>query len=103
MRVWHVDGAGTELDLPGRRGDPGNEGDAGGDVLGLVGDVLADISFGKPQLIGQQERFAVLFQRQPPILVDRMDRHGKKPEIHSLLFPKTGFLFGSERASSAAS
>ena len=43
MGVRHVDGAGTELDLLGRCCKPGDEGDAGCDVLGPVGDVLADI------------------------------------------------------------
>ena len=62
MGVRHVDRAGAEPDLPGGGGDPGQECDAGGDVFGLVGDVFADIGFGKAELVGQQERFAVLPQ-----------------------------------------
>ena len=93
MRVRHVDGAGAEFDLFRRGGEPGDEGNAGGDVLGLVGDVLADIGLGEAQFVRQQESFAVLLQGQPPILVERMDRHGKEPEIHSLLFPTTDFCW----------
>ncbi len=91
MRVRHIDGAGAELDLFRGGGEPGDKGDAGGDVLGFVGDVLADIGLGEAQLVREQERFAVLLQRQPPILVERMDRHGKEPELHRLLLPTTGF------------
>jgi len=54
--------------------------------------VLADIGLGEPQFVGQQEGFAVLLEGQPPILVHRMDRHRKEPEIHGLLLPK-GRLF----------
>src|ERR1700722_20878810 len=82
MGVRHVDGAGAELDLLGGGGDPGQEGDAGGDVLGPVGDMLADIGLGKPEFIGQQEGFTILPERLTPILVERMDWHGKETEIH---------------------
>jgi len=89
MCVRHVDGAGAEPDLFGRGGEPGDESDAGGDVLGLVGNVLADIGLAEPEFISQQERLAVLVERLPPILAERMDRHGKEPELHGLLFPTT--------------
>ena len=88
MRVRHVDGAGAKLDLSGRRREPGNESYAGSDVLGSVGNVLADISLGEPEFIGQQESLAILLERKPPILVDRMDRHRKEPKLHGLLFHK---------------
>ena len=69
-----------------RRGcDPRQEGNARGDVFGLIGDVLANIGFGEPQLIGQQESFAVFAQRQLPVLAERVNRHGEKPQIHRLL------------------
>ena len=62
-----------------RRGD---EHHAGRDVLGLVGRVLADIAFGEAELVGEDERLAVLAQRLPPVLVQRMDRHGEEAELH---------------------
>lgn len=55
MAVRQVDRAGPKLDLLGRRCEPGNERDAGGDVFGLVGGMLPDIRFGKAELIRQQE------------------------------------------------
>ena len=45
-------------------------------------DVLADIAFGEAELVGEQERLAVLAQRLPPVLVQRMDRHGEEAELH---------------------
>jgi hypothetical protein len=92
MRVRHVDGAGAKLDLLGRRREPRDESYAGSDILGSVGDVLADIGFGEAEFIGQQESLAILLERKPPILVDRMDRHRKEPKLHGLLFSK-GRLF----------
>ena len=44
--------------------------------------VLADIAFGVAELVGQDERLAVLAQRLPPVLVERMDRHGEEAEVH---------------------
>ena len=49
MSVRHVDGAGAKLDLPGCGCEPRDESDAGSDILGLVGDVLADIGFGEAE------------------------------------------------------
>jgi hypothetical protein len=54
--------------------------------------VLADIGFGEAEFIGQQESLAILLERKPPILVDRMDWHRKESKLHGLLFPK-GRLF----------
>ena len=36
---------------------------AGGDVLGAVGDVFADIGFAEAQFVGEQESFTVFLQR----------------------------------------
>ena len=60
---------------------------AGGDVLGLVGDVFADIGLGEAELVGQQERFAVFPQRELPVLAEWVDRHRKETQIHCLLLP----------------
>ena len=65
-----------------RSRDPGDEGDAGGDVLGAIGDVFADIGLGEAEFIGEQKGFAVLLQRLPPILGQGMDRHGEEAEFH---------------------
>src|SRR5712691_1122475 len=88
MGVRHVDSAGAELNLPGCRSEPGDECYAGSDVLGSVGDVLADISLGEPEFIGQKEGLAILVERKPPVLLYGMDWHRKEPELHGLLFPK---------------
>ena len=82
MRVGHVDGAGAELDALGGVDQRGDEHDARGDVLGLVGDVLADVALHEAELVGQDERLAVLPERHPPILLERMDRHGEEAELH---------------------
>src|SRR5712672_1700507 len=92
MGIRQVDSSGTDFDLFGCRREPGDEGDAGGDVLGLVGDVFADIAFAKAQFVGEQEGFPVLSEGLPPILLERMDRHREEPELHGLLLP-TGRLF----------
>src|SRR5260370_19435945 len=91
MGIGHIDRAGAKPDLLGGSGDPRQERDAGGDVLGLVGDVFADVSLGKPQFVGQQESLAVFLQGQLPILFDRMDRHRKETQIHCLLLPADRF------------
>src|SRR4051794_20921822 len=84
MGVRHVDGAGAEFYALGGSGDPGDERDAGGDVFRLVGGVLADIALGIAEFVREQERFAVLLQRLPPVLADRMHRHGEESELHSI-------------------
>src|SRR5687768_14736774 len=85
MAVRHVDRAGAELDALGRIGERGDEHGAGGDVLGLVGRVLADITLDEAELVGEQEGLAILAQRLPPILAEAMDRHGEKAELHRRL------------------
>ena len=89
-----IDRAGAELDLLGGRGEPGDESDAGGDVLGSVGDVFADIGFREPQFVGQQEGFTILLQGLPPILAKGMNRHREEPELHGLRLPRAGLLLG---------
>ena len=82
MIVRHVDRAGAELDAPGRLDQRADEHHARGDVLGAVGVVLADIAFGVAELVGEDERLAILAQRLAPVLLERMDRHGEEAEIH---------------------
>ena len=84
---------GYEMHEHSSSGDPCDESDAGRNVLGSVGDVLANIGFGEAEFIGQQESLAILLERKPPILVDGMDRHRKEPELHGLLFSKQAFVW----------
>jgi hypothetical protein len=92
MGVRHIDRASTESDLFGSGGDPGKERDAGGDILGLVGDVLADIGLGEPEFVGQQESFTVFPKGKLLILAERMDRHRKETQLHHLLLQGAPFL-----------
>src|SRR5260370_42045158 len=55
---------------------------AGGEVLDLVGGVLADIAGDIAELIRQDEGLAILAQGLPPLLVEGMDRHGEETELH---------------------
>jgi hypothetical protein len=84
MRVRHVHRAGAELDVLGVVGQRRQKDRAGGDVLRLVGGVLAAQSDREAELVGQDESFAILAQRRPPILVQGMDRHGEKAKIHGI-------------------
>ena len=79
-------GAGAELDALGRLDQRGDEHHARGDVLGAVGGVLADVALDEAELVGEDERLAVLAQRRPPVLAQRMDRHGEEAEFHAPKF-----------------
>jgi hypothetical protein len=68
MIVRHVDRAGAEFDLLGRVNKARDEHRARGDVLGLVGGVLTDISLHEAELVGEDEGFAILAQGFSPIL-----------------------------------
>ena len=84
MLVRHVHGASAKLDGLGVVDEAGDEHHARRDILGAVGRVLADISFDKAELVSQQERLTILAQGLPPVLVQRMDRHGEKAEFHGV-------------------
>jgi hypothetical protein len=70
-------------------------------MFSAVGDVLPDIAFRKAQFVGKQEGFAVLLQRLSPILLDGMDRHREKPELHWSP-PQEQAFWSAGRASPAA-
>ena len=82
VRVRHVERAGAERDL--RRGvrDAREEHHRGGDVLGEVGDVLADEGLLEAEAIGQQDRLAVLGQRLPGVATRRVQRHHEHAQLH---------------------
>jgi hypothetical protein len=46
-------------------------------------------SLGKAELIGEDKRLAVFGERLPPILVQRMDRHGEEAELRFLAVRST--------------
>ena len=79
-----------------RRGSVDQAGDehrAGGDVLGAVGGVLADIAFDEAELVGEDESLAILAQRLPPVLVQRMDRHREEAKLHNVLTTESPTLW----------
>ena len=82
MAIGQVHGAGAEPHRPDPPGEGGEEHDAGGDVLGEVGDMLADIAFAEAQLVGEQEGLLVLAQGLAPVAAERMDRHREETELH---------------------
>src|SRR4030088_45686 len=45
--------------------------------------MLADIAFDVAEFVRQDKGFAVLPQRLPPILAQRMDRHGEEAKFHA--------------------
>ena len=80
-----IDHRGAELDLRGRAEERRDEHHAVGDVLGLVGEVLAAIAFAVAEPVGEDERLTVLFQGFGVISCRRMDRHDEKTEFHATL------------------
>src|SRR6185437_14795789 len=92
----HVDSAGPEPDPLGLSRNPSQESDAGGNVLGLVGHVLADIAFRKTKLVSEQKRLAIFVEGDAPIFFQRVDRHREETQIHTQRLP--GVYFRSSRA-----
>ena len=82
MYVGHVDRAGAQFYPLRRLDERRDEHDARGDILRFVGDVLADETFDEAEFVRQDESFAVFAQGLAPILVDRVDWHGEKAELH---------------------
>ena len=82
MHVRQVGGAGGELDGLGVVDQRRVEHHAVGDVLARVGQVLADEGVVEAELVGQDDRLAVLAQRLRPVPVHRMHRHGEVAQPH---------------------
>jgi hypothetical protein len=53
--------------------------------------MLADIGFRKTELVGQNKRLAIFPERNTPILVEWMDRHGEETQFHRALAPERRF------------
>ena len=82
MAIGHVHGAGSELDRLRAVDQARQEHQARCDILGLIGDVLASIALGESKFVGENKRLAVFTQRLTPILLERMDGHCEKAELH---------------------
>ena len=96
MRLRQVRGAGAELD-GFRLGDQRRqENETVGDVLGLVGEVLADEGVVEAELVGEDDGFAVLLQCFERIALDRVQGHGEVTETHD------GFLVSQMPVSARA-
>ena len=52
-----------------------------GDRFRDVGDVLADVRLGEPELVGEEDRIAVLLERLHVVAPRRMDRHREVAEL----------------------
>ncbi len=89
MVMAQIDRAGAQLDVLGLIRDRGQEHHRVRHRLEGVGDVLAHIGFGKAQLVGEQERLAVLAQGLGKGSGFGMQRHGEIGEVHRVLL----FLF----------
>jgi len=82
MRVRKVGGAGAELDLRGLGDEGRQEDETVGDVLRLVGQVLADKGVVKHQLVGQDDGLAVFLQGGDGVALPGMQRHGEVTKSH---------------------
>ena len=56
-----------------------------GDVLGLVGEVLADEDVVEAELVGEDHRLAVFLQRLRRRALRRMHRHREEAKSHSFM------------------
>jgi hypothetical protein len=75
--------AGGELDAPGL-GDQGRqEQHAVGDVLALVGQVLAHEGVVEAQAVGEDDGLAILAQGLAPVAVHGMHRHREVAQPHA--------------------
>jgi hypothetical protein len=77
-------GSGRKLDALGRVNEGRLEQHAVGDVLRLVGKVLADERVVKAESVGEDDRLPVLLQGLGEVAVKRMDGHCKIAEAHGI-------------------
>jgi len=81
MRVRQIDGSAAEPNPFRRGGEAGNEDGARGDRLAGVGDVFADERLGKAELLGEEDRRAILAQRFAVVALLRVSGMVKKPSF----------------------
>ena len=82
MALRQVGGAGAELDGLRFRQNGSEEDEAVGDVLFRIGEVLADERVVKPEPVGEDQRFAVLLQRDRRVARARVERHREEAKTH---------------------
>src|SRR3954462_11968442 len=82
MRGRKVRGAGAELDGLRLAEHRGEENEAVGDVLLGIGEMLANKGVVETQAIGEDDRLAILLQRDRRIARSRMQRHGEEAKSH---------------------
>jgi hypothetical protein len=82
MHLGQVRRPGRQLDAP-RHGDQRRQKlHAVGDVLRLVGQVLADERVMKAELVGEDHGLAILLEGLPPVARDGMNGHGEVAQSH---------------------
>ena len=93
VRVRKVRGPGGELDALGGVHQRGEEDEAVGDVLGLLGEVLADERVVEAELVGEDDhRLAVLLERLRRRTLCRVQRHGEIAKSHGRNYVTGGLL-----------
>ena len=83
MGMGQVGGAGAELDPVGRVDQRRQEQHRAGDVLGGVGQVLADERIVIAEPVAQHDRLAILLERLGVVGVQRMHGHREIAETHA--------------------
>ena len=82
MHLREIGGAGRELDRLGVVDQRRLEHHAVGDVLAGVGQVLADEGIVEAELVGEDDRLAILAQRLRPVPAHRVHGHGEVTQPH---------------------
>ena len=82
MHLREVGGAGRELDGLGVVNQRRQEHHAVGDVLAGIGQVLADEGVIEAELVGKDDRLAILAQRLRPVPAQRVHGHGEVTQPH---------------------
>ena len=72
----------AELDVSGLGDEARLEEHRAGDVLGRVGQVLADVRLRIAQPVGEDDRLAVLLEGFRIVAVQPVHRHGEETELH---------------------
>ena len=84
MLLRQIGGAGGELDVPGVADQRGQKQQAVGDVLGALGEVLADEGIVKAEFVGEDDGLAVFAQRIGGAALERVHGHGEVAESHGV-------------------
>jgi hypothetical protein len=85
MTEWQVRHRRAEFDPRRESGQRSNERQAIWNVFGEIGQMLAAIAFAVAELVGEDERVAVLAQRLGVASAQRMNGHDEEAELHDSL------------------